>query len=102
AFRAPDGQLWTKWRGLEAELAIEAKEIAACRGNAAKCTPAAKRYVAILGELTSRQGRARLETANRLMNGAIRYTSDLQQHGSPDRWTAPLASLAAEAGDCED
>jgi predicted transglutaminase-like cysteine proteinase len=36
------------------------------------------------------------------MNGAIRYVSDAQQHGIPDRWTAPLASLAAGLGDCED
>jgi predicted transglutaminase-like cysteine proteinase len=65
-------------------------------------SPEAKRYVAIQGELKARSGRAQLETANRLMNGAIRYVSDQQQHGLPDRWSGALASLAAGQGDCED
>jgi predicted transglutaminase-like cysteine proteinase len=102
AFRAPDGQLWTKWRGLEAELANEMKRVEACRADMKNCGGEAKRFVLIADEVKSRQGRARLEVVNRLMNGAIRYVSDAQQHGTPDRWTAPLAALAAEQGDCED
>jgi predicted transglutaminase-like cysteine proteinase len=102
AFKAPDGELWTKWRAIEQDLARDAKLIADCKNDAGNCSPEAKRYVAIQGELKARTGRAQLETANRLMNGAIRYVSDQQQHGTPDRWTAPLASLAAGLGDCED
>jgi predicted transglutaminase-like cysteine proteinase len=102
AFKAPDGELWTKWRGIEKDLERDAKLIEDCKYDAASCTPEAKRYVAILGELKARTGRAQLETANRLMNGAIRYVSDQQQHGVPDRWSAALASLAAGQGDCED
>jgi hypothetical protein len=102
AFKAPDGELWTKWRGIEKDLERDAKLIEDCKNDAASCTPEAKRYVAILGELKARTGRAQLETANRLMNGAIRYVSDQQQHGVPDRWSAALASLAAGLGDCED
>jgi predicted transglutaminase-like cysteine proteinase len=101
ALIAPDGELWTKWRGIEQDLAREAKLVENCRDGAA-CAPETKRYLAIVGEVKARSGRARLETANRLMNGAIRYLSDAQQHGAPDRWTAPLASLAAGLGDCED
>jgi len=102
AFRAPDGLLWTKWRGLEADLVKEMKQVEDCRADRKNCSAAAKRFVLIAEEAKSRSGRARLEVANRLMNGAIRYVSDAQQHGTPDRWTAPLAALAAEAGDCED
>jgi predicted transglutaminase-like cysteine proteinase len=102
AFKAPDGELWTKWRAIEQDLARDAKLIEDCRNDAKNCSPEAKRYVAILGELKARTGRAQLETANRLMNGAIRYVSDQQQHGVPDRWSAALASLAAGLGDCED
>ena len=101
AFKAPDGELWTKWRGIERDRAREAKLVETCLDGAA-CAPEAKRYLAIVAETKARTGRARLETANRLMNGAIRYVSDAQQHGVPDRWTAPLASLAAGLGDCED
>jgi predicted transglutaminase-like cysteine proteinase len=102
AFRAPDGQLWTKWRALEAELANEMKRVEECRADMKNCTGEARRFVLIADEAKSRAGRARLEVANRLLNGAIRYVSDAQQHGTPDRWTPPLAALAAEQGDCED
>ena len=101
SFKAPDGELWTKWRGIEQDLAHEAKLVEACR-DGASCSPEAKRYLAIVAEVKARTGRARLEAANRLINGAIHYVSDAQQHGKPDRWTAPLASLATGLGDCED
>jgi predicted transglutaminase-like cysteine proteinase len=101
AFKAPDGELWTKWRAIEKDLERDAKLIDDCK-NDGNCSPETKRYVAIQGELKARSGRAQLETANRLMNGAIRYVSDQQQHGVPDRWSGALASLAAGQGDCED
>jgi predicted transglutaminase-like cysteine proteinase len=101
SFRAPDGLLWTKWRALESDLAAEAGEVAHCRDRKI-CSEAATRYLAILEETRARSGRARLETANRLINGAIRYVSDQQQHGLSDRWDAPLSALAAGRGDCEE
>jgi predicted transglutaminase-like cysteine proteinase len=101
SFRAPDGMLWTKWRGLETELAVEAMEISDCRDKQI-CSEAATRYLAILDETKSRSGRARIETANRLVNAALRYISDQQNHGVADRWQAPLAALGAGRGDCEE
>jgi predicted transglutaminase-like cysteine proteinase len=47
-------------------------------------------------------GRARIDTINNLINGAIRYTSDLEQHGMIDVWLSPLATLASGRGDCKD
>ena len=101
-FRAPDGILWRKWRGVEAEIAAEMKEIAACQLNAERCSPAAQRFLKIVEAVKAREGRARIEEANRDVNAVIRYVSDMAQHAEPDRWTAPLATLAAGRGDCED
>jgi len=102
SFHAPDGLLWTKWRAMEQDLAQEAKAIEDCIADPKGCADGAKRYLLIVEEAKNRQGHARLETVNRLLNRAIRYTADDKQHGVPDRWTAPLASLSSERGDCED
>lgn len=102
AFRAPEGILWRKWRGLTSEIAGEAIVIARCRADANDCTPAAKKFLAILDSVKAREGRAQLEDVNRHVNAAIRYAGDMAQHGMPDRWSAPLAALAAGRGDCED
>jgi predicted transglutaminase-like cysteine proteinase len=101
AFRAPDGLLWSKWHGIESDLLVEAKETSDCRDRKI-CSEAATRYLVMLEETRGRTGRAQIETANRLVNSAIRYVSDQQQHGISDRWQAPLAAFAAGRGDCEE
>jgi len=101
-FRAPQGVLWRKWRTLTAEISAEMEQVAGCRNDRAACSAAAKRFVLMLEETKLRSGRARIETANRLINGAIQYQSDLAQHGMIDLWSAPLASLGTGRGDCED
>ncbi|OQW54177.1 MAG: hypothetical protein A4S14_01700 [Proteobacteria bacterium SG_bin9] len=102
SFRAPEGALWRKWRASEAEAGKELAALAACKKDAAQCDQAMLRFQSMIGDVRGRSGRARIETANRLVNGAIRYTSDLSQHGVLDQWTAPLATLATGRGDCED
>jgi predicted transglutaminase-like cysteine proteinase len=101
-FRAPQGVLWRKWQTLRNDISAELEEVSNCRSDRSTCSAAAKRFVMMLEETRQRRGRARIETANRLINGAIRYQSDLAQHGVIDLWSAPLASLAAGRGDCED
>jgi predicted transglutaminase-like cysteine proteinase len=101
-FKAPEGPLWRKWRALKADYDIEMRAVAACRGDPAACTPAASRFVALAAETKAHDGRARLETVNRLVNRTIVYASDLAQHGVLDVWSAPLASLRSGRGDCED
>jgi predicted transglutaminase-like cysteine proteinase len=101
-FRAPEGILWRKWRSVASDMAGEDVVLARCRESAEDCTPAARRFLAILGAVKARAGRAQLEEVNRQINAAIRYVSDMAQHGEADRWTAPLAALAAGRGDCED
>jgi len=101
-FRAPQGVLWRKWRTLKSDISAELEQISGCKADRSTCSAAANRFVIMLEETKQRSGRARIETANRLINGAIRYQSDLAQHGVIDLWSAPLASLATGRGDCED
>jgi predicted transglutaminase-like cysteine proteinase len=102
AFRAPEGILWTKWRGVEADIAKDTEAMAQCRASPAQCTPAAAKFIAVIDEARRHDGRSRLEAVNRAVNDAIRYTSDMEQHGVVDLWSAPLASFASGRGDCED
>ena len=102
SFRAPEGALWRKWRAAEQDIAKDSAALAACTNDASKCDEATRRFNNMIGDVRGRTGRARIEAANRLVNGAIRYTSDLIQHGVLDQWSAPLASLSSGRGDCED
>ena len=102
SFRAPEGALWRKWRAAEQDIARDAAALAACVNNATQCDESTRRFNNMIGDVRGRTGRARIEAANRLVNGAIRYTSDLIQHGVIDQWSAPLATLASSRGDCED
>ena len=78
------------------------RQLQECRNNFEQCPAPAARFSSIIDEIKARSGRARIETVNRLINASVRYMSDLAQHGVLDRWTAPLATLAAGQGDCED
>ena len=102
AFRAPEGQLWHKWRGIAATLQLESRALEACRIGAETCARPAARFLAIVKEAAGRSGRARLEYVNGAFNAAIQYTADYAQHGIADRWSAPLEALASGRGDCED
>ena len=101
-FRAPEGELWVKWRGVQADMAKEAGVMAQCRASADHCAASVTRFLAVIDKARLLDGRARLDAVNRAVNEAIRYTSDMEQHGVPDLWSAPLASYASGRGDCED
>jgi predicted transglutaminase-like cysteine proteinase len=98
----PEGPLWTKWRALSAELARDTAVLARCRDDMTACPDEARRLVAIIDAARAKHGRARIGEVNRAVNLAIRPVSDLAHHGVVDRWSAPLATLAAGRGDCED
>lgn len=99
---SPYDPLWSKWRAVESAMSDEAAILARCRADANDCTPAARRFLDIVEAARSRSGRARIGEINRAINLAIRPATDNDQHGVPDLWTAPLATLAAGRGDCED
>ena len=103
AFRAPEGVLWTKWRGVELAMQNEAFTIARCRAEPEICpSAAALRFIALAETAREGAGTARLEAVSHAVNKAIRYTSDMTQHGVVDLWSAPLATLTTGLGDCED
>jgi predicted transglutaminase-like cysteine proteinase len=101
-FRAPDGLLWRKWRGVEASLVKEQAVLDQCRADAANCAPHAAQFLRLINAVSSKSGRDKLDEANRGVNAAIRYVSDPAQHGEADRWSTPLATYASAKGDCED
>ncbi len=96
------GQVLSKWSGLVAEISAESDILARCRYDAAPCPPAAQTFLAVIAAGRALDGRARIGTINRGINMAIRPMSDVAQWGVPDRWSAPLATLASGRGDCED
>src|SRR5947208_9593235 len=101
-FRAPEGMLWRKWRGLEADMAKEQTLLERCRATPETCPAHAVQFLRLIQAVKSRSGRAQLDETNRAVNAAIRYVSDFAQHGEADRWSAPLATFATAKGDCED
>ena len=101
-FRAPDGMLWRKWRGVEADMVKEQTVLERCREDAESCPSYAAQFLRLINAVKSKSGRARLDEANRAVNAAIRYVSDYAQYGEADRWSAPLATFATAKGDCED
>jgi predicted transglutaminase-like cysteine proteinase len=101
-FRAPDGLLWRKWRGIEAGMAQEQAVLDHCRADAGDCPAHVAQFLRLVNAVGAKSGRDKLDEANRGINAAIRYASDLSQHGEPDRWSTPLATFASAKGDCED
>jgi predicted transglutaminase-like cysteine proteinase len=100
---APEGALWTKWRRVQADAARDLELAAECRAELADCYSApALRFIELVEGAKARSGRDRLDQVNQAINAAIRYTTDLSQHGAIDLWSSPLASLASGRGDCED
>jgi predicted transglutaminase-like cysteine proteinase len=72
------------------------------RADSANCPAAARQFLQIVELGRQRQGRARLAEINSAVNFSIRPASDWGQHGVADFWSAPLATLRAGVGDCED
>ena len=101
-FRAPEGILWRKWRGIENDLTKEQAVLEHCRSSAESCPSHAAQFLRLINAVKAKSGRGQLDEANRAVNMAIRYASDFALHGEADRWSAPLATFAAGRGDCED
>src|SRR4029079_3845401 len=101
-FRAPEGALWRKWRGLESDITKEQAVLEHCRTDAENCPSHAAQFLRVIKAVKAKSGPDQLDEANRAVNMAIHYMSDYAQHGEADRWSAPLASFATGKGDCED
>jgi predicted transglutaminase-like cysteine proteinase len=101
-FRAPEGALWVKWRQAESALGADRNVVTACRNSSESCSPAARRYVELIDIAKSLTGRARFGHVNRAVNVAVRFVSDMTQHGVMDLWSSPVATMTSGRGDCED
>jgi predicted transglutaminase-like cysteine proteinase len=97
-----DGDILTKWRGVEADISAESAILARCRVSTERCPSVAKTFLAIIAAGRKESGRARIGVINRAINLAIRPMSDLAQWGVIDRWSAPLDTFTTGRGDCED
>ena len=85
-FRAPEGILWRKWRGIEADMAKEQTVLDRCREDAARCPSHAAQFLRLINAVKAKSGRDKLEEANRAVNMAIRYVSDYR----PARRSRPV------------
>ncbi|MGB5905215.1 MAG: transglutaminase-like cysteine peptidase [Xanthobacteraceae bacterium] len=101
-FRAPDGLLWRKWNALRPEIDHDNRTLVRCREDATSCPPHAAQLMRLIETIRAKSGFAQLDEANRSINAAIRYISDIAQFGVPDRWSSTLATFATAKGDCED
>jgi predicted transglutaminase-like cysteine proteinase len=95
------GDIVSKWKGVEAEIRADNQILDRCR-QGASCPPAAREFLAIIGEGAKQSGLARVGVINRAINLAIKPTSDLEQWGVPDHWSSPLETFTTHRGDCED
>lgn len=102
SFKAPDGILSRKWRGVEADIDREKVLLEHCEREPESCPGYAAQFLRLIRAAKSKSGREQLDEVNRGVNIAIRYVSDMVQHGEADRWSAPLATFASGKGDCED
>ncbi|SFK05948.1 transglutaminase-like cysteine peptidase [Bradyrhizobium sp. Gha] len=99
AFPVSSGGLRQKWFALKEQLDDDMVQLALCDGDRDHCaSPAALKLLAIVDQVRTRDGRARLGETNRAINLAIRAESD----GAEDVWSSPLKTFARGAGDCED
>ena len=97
------GAVLDKWLNVEREVDDERLVLKLCEENRASCqSPAALQFLAIVDNGRSLAGRARLGEINRAINLKLKPKSDLALYGTDDVWSAPLATLAIGAGDCED
>ncbi|HUI96773.1 MAG TPA: transglutaminase-like cysteine peptidase [Xanthobacteraceae bacterium] len=102
AFRAPENALWSKWRGVEDDIANDLDAMERCRAAQETCARPTAQFVALIDAARALEGRARLDAVNRAVNGAIRYMTDMEQFGVEDLWSSPLATFRTGLGDCED
>jgi len=98
----PPVDMAAKWNELQLRVLADEKMIAACRSDETTCSPAARRFLALVDVGDRRDRRAQLGWLNRAVNLAIRPESDSVQYGEVDFWASPLQTLASGAGDCED
>jgi predicted transglutaminase-like cysteine proteinase len=95
------GELAKKWQRVTREIKSEAALLSRCL-DYQDCSVTARKFLEIIAEGREHDGLARVGRINRAINLSIAPTSDMKQWGNSDHWSAPLETLAAGRGDCED
>lgn len=95
--QAADGVAPAQWRHA---VSLGTRAFSACLESA--CAPDAPLWSAWAAELSGLPMAARLERANRLVNTAMAFRTDLRRTRLPDSWITPEELFAAREGDCED
>jgi predicted transglutaminase-like cysteine proteinase len=107
-FVAPENSpTWQQWKKIIADAQAELRKLERCRTGSNTCNAAEWRFAAIVREARAKDGRAKIEFVNGLINGVIRYQPDQAHWGIPDAWSLPVdtgndGSLNTGVGDCED
>lgn len=91
-----------KWQGVQRRIADDKARLSTCRSEPWTCSDDELRLEAIVASGRAREGRARIGEINRAVNLSIRPASDERRFGVVDRWSSPLETITAGAGDCED
>lgn len=99
---APEEPLGTMWRRLQAEIKAERAVVARCRAAPLSCRSSpALQFIAIVHQGSGFEGLARIGHINRAVNFSIRAVDSAAADATHDRWSSPLATLAAGVGDCK-
>ena len=97
---APEGPLSVAWRDLQSQMKAEQATIEQCRREPKNCSSAAAlKFMAIVDEGKSYEPLARIGRINRAANFAISAFTSAEP--ADNKWTSPLAALAAGSGDCK-
>jgi predicted transglutaminase-like cysteine proteinase len=99
---APESPLADTWAKLQSQIKAEQPIIAQCRADPQSCQSApAAEFIAIVDAGAAFEGVARIGHINRAANLAIRTLANGALDAIGARWTSPLVTLAAGAGDCK-
>lgn len=83
-------------------VAAGVRSFDACLANEDACGSDSSRWAATAEQLSAMPLRDRLARANRFVNGAISFRSDMAMTGTIDSWITPTQLFRARTGDCED
>src|SRR6185369_7711478 len=95
------GEILDKWHRAKASIARDLQTVGRCLEGEV-CPDVARRLIDLSLEGNGQSGRARVGLINRAVDRAISPGSDEAMWRVDDHWSAPLETLQAGRGDCED
>lgn len=99
-FASTNEAIAAQWQSVRDEWRAEHRLVERCAENGG-CSRSSNILVSIARQASNLEGMEQLALVNARVNAAVRYRSDISQHGVADHWSPPLQTLG-QAGDCED